>query len=628
MKLRSFHIQNYKCLKNVQLDHCSDFHALVGANSAGKSSVFETLKLIKNLLQNINSKEIVYGGVKELETKIIQVNLQIEIPDDLREIYLHHFLNIVAEDAKKLLDTDALKLINLQLEVKVAGTKSTNRQFDHLITLTSLDVAMEENNFFSFIKRQDEEIIHGVTSVGNEKKLALSSMNLRENFQSIGVTQLNLNNNHYLTTNQFIGRFIEDLKQSLRDIQPIRESSKEVNYQFVSEEPQVGDRGQNLANFMDTMYTNNRERYYQVEKFCKTIFPNIESITPQKLPGEKIRIVVAKKNLPYLISMGQEGRGLDQLLIVIWKIATSPKGTIWLLDEPEIHLHPGAEKLLYDFLIDETKRNKQIIVATHSMVFIHKTKVNDISILLNKDGSTELASLNNLISAEGKDQSLTNDEIRKQVYQALGYDSTFAFEPTTVVVVEGKTDEKIFHIFSKILGKPINLRATKFIPVGDKRQAEQFSPVLTYAASSKKVLIILDNDKEKPDEIKKKILQREDNYRKKIGVSYHLLNDENFGVYREEAYSIEFYLLDPKAIARVVNAPEKIEQIRNQIKTELAKPLDQQIKPKDFLQQIWSDNGFGPYNEVETSLKIAENTSKDYLLQFPEIVQIIEKINE
>ena len=87
------------------------------------------------------------------------------------------------------------------------------------------------------------------------------------------------------------------------------------------------------------------------------------------------------------------------------------------------------------------------------------------------------------------------------------------------MVVEGKTDEKIFHIFSKILGKPINLRATKFIPVGDKRQAEQFSPVLTYAASSKNVLIILDNDKEKPDEIKKKILQREDNYRKKIGVS-------------------------------------------------------------------------------------------------------------
>ncbi len=417
------------------------------------------------------------------------------------------------------------------------------------------------------------------------------------------------------------------MNESVREIQPIRESEKIVQYQYINSGTQLGNRGENLANFMDTMFTNERARYYEVEKYCKAIFPNIESVRPEKLPNERIRIVVTKKNLTHVISMGEEGRGLDQLLILIWSIATSKKGTIWFLDEPEIHLHPGAEKLLYDFLQDEVEREKQIIVATHSMVFIHKSNEKEISILLNKDGSTELTSLEDLISAGGEDQNLTNAQTRSHVYEALGYDSTFAFEPTTVVVVEGKTDEKVFQIFSNIIDKPINLRSTKFIPVGDKRQAEQFTPILTYAASNKKILIILDNDKETPEQIKQKVLQREDNYRQKIGISYHLLDDDSFGVYREEAYSIEFYLLDPKAIVKVVNAPDKIEPIRNQIKTELAKPLDQQMKPKDFLKQIWSDNGFGPYNETETPLKIAKNTSKDYLLQFPEIVQIIEKIN-
>lgn len=627
MKIRSFQIQNYKCLKNVKQDNCGNFHALIGSNSSGKSSVFEAIKLFKMIFNALESDELVYGGIKEYENKIIKINLQLEIPNNLRENYFFHYLNLDEESTKLCLETPALSSIDLGIEILVFGTKIPDRNFHRLIFLNHLEFPLEDNSTIILVSRNENNTISFRRVDSRNQKISLRGTSLTNYLGGIGPTTLQPNDSQVISPNNFIGAIFRDLQQSLRDIQPIRESSKITRYQYVSEETQIGLRGEQLTNFMDTMYTNDRERYFEVEKYCKAIFPNIEKIRPDKLPNEQIRIVVTKKNLPYTISMSSEGRGLDQLLIVIWKIATAPKETIWLLDEPEIHLHPGAEKLLYDFLIDETKRDKQIIVATHSMVFIHKSKENEISILLNKDGSTELASLENLIEAEGKDPSLTNDQIREKVYHALGYDATFAFEPITVVVVEGKTDEKVFQIFSKIIDKPINLRSTKFIPVGDKRQAKQFSPILTYAASNKNILIILDNDKEKPEQIKQKILQREKAYREKIGVSHQLLSDDNFGVYREEAYSIEFYLLDPKSIVKVVNAPDKVEQIRNQIKTELAKPLAEQMRPKDLLKQIWSDNGFGPYNETDTPIKIAENTSKDYLLQFPEIVQIIEKIN-
>ena len=142
-------------------------------------------------------------------------------------------------------------------------------------------------------------------------------------------------------------------------------------------------------------------------------------------------------------------------------------------------------------------------------------------------------------------------------------------------------------------------------------------------------MIVLDNDNEKPIEIQKKILAREKGYRNQIGITYPLLDESNFSFYREDAYSIEYYLLDAKAICKAAKAddPSLVEQIKNRIKSELAKPITEQLRPKDLLKSIWSDNGFGPYNDSETPKKIAENTTKDYLLQFPEIVQIIDKIN-
>ena len=123
MKLRSFQIQNYKCLKNINQNNCENFLALIGANSSGKSSVFEAINLIKSLNSNIKSQELVYGGVGEYDKKIIQLNLQIEIQDSLRKIYLHHFFNLAEVEAEHQLETNVLKLINLQLEIRVSGEK-------------------------------------------------------------------------------------------------------------------------------------------------------------------------------------------------------------------------------------------------------------------------------------------------------------------------------------------------------------------------------------------------------------------------------------------------------------------------------------------------------------------------
>jgi predicted ATPase len=61
------------------------------------------------------------------------------------------------------------------------------------------------------------------------------------------------------------------------------------------------------------------------------------------------------------------GFGVSQILPVIVLCYYVPEGSIILLEQPEIHLHPSVQSGLADVLIDAMKnRNVQIVVESHS----------------------------------------------------------------------------------------------------------------------------------------------------------------------------------------------------------------------------------------------------------------------
>ncbi len=61
------------------------------------------------------------------------------------------------------------------------------------------------------------------------------------------------------------------------------------------------------------------------------------------------------------------GAGEFSVVRLVYEIMNAPKKSLILLDEPETSLHPGAQKELKRFLLDQILRNKhQIVVSTHS----------------------------------------------------------------------------------------------------------------------------------------------------------------------------------------------------------------------------------------------------------------------
>lgn len=67
------------------------------------------------------------------------------------------------------------------------------------------------------------------------------------------------------------------------------------------------------------------------------------------------------------------GSGESAAVKLVHKIYNAPKGTLVLLDEPDISLHPGAQKRLIEFLLEQCfAKGLQIVLTTHSPAIVEE----------------------------------------------------------------------------------------------------------------------------------------------------------------------------------------------------------------------------------------------------------------
>lgn len=106
---------------------------------------------------------------------------------------------------------------------------------------------------------------------------------------------------------------------------------------------------------------------------------------------------VRKENELQQINARDLGSGVEIILtlLLLKNIAGESKGNIlYLIDEPELHLHPKAQEKLIELLIQES-RDKQIIVSTHSPYLFknclsHKTRL----LIFNRGENNKIEILN------------------------------------------------------------------------------------------------------------------------------------------------------------------------------------------------------------------------------------------
>lgn len=143
------------------------------------------------------------------------------------------------------------------------------------------------------------------------------------------------------------------------------------------------------------------------------------------------------------------GSGESAAALMISSILNAPDSSLILLDEPETSLHPRAQQRLLRFLAHEaTRRNLQIVIATHSICFADGLPSSAIRVLEIGDDSrvqilSDVSAREALheISTTERGQTILVEDRRAQaiVLAALKASSPHATQEFDVVVRDGGT---------------------------------------------------------------------------------------------------------------------------------------------------------------------------------------------
>lgn len=71
-----------------------------------------------------------------------------------------------------------------------------------------------------------------------------------------------------------------------------------------------------------------------------------------------------------LVSLADVGFGVSQALPVVVALVAAGPGQIVYIEEPEIHLHPRAQKAMADLIAEAVNRGVRLIIETHSEILL------------------------------------------------------------------------------------------------------------------------------------------------------------------------------------------------------------------------------------------------------------------
>lgn len=140
-------------------------------------------------------------------------------------------------------------------------------------------------------------------------------------------------------------------------------------------------------------------------------------VTPQGKLGHQLGLRVGGRDRdPTAI-----GVGASQLLPVVVMVLGAPEGSVVLLEQPELHLHPKVQSRLADFLA-YARRNIRVIVETHSEYLITRLRLRIAEGKLNQD---ELAVL---FAKQRIDEGSDGQESVHTVFDHLSVDELGDFD--------------------------------------------------------------------------------------------------------------------------------------------------------------------------------------------------------
>lgn len=184
------------------------------------------------------------------------------------------------------------------------------------------------------------------------------------------------------------------------------------------------------------------------------------------------------------------GAGTRCILRTVIDLNTQ-KPDILLIEEPEIHLHPGLERAFMRYLKKKSSET-QILITTHSSNFIDFPDIQNVYLVSMKESS--------------KVTLLDPEDAISAIPAELGITPSSLFIYDNLVFVEGDSDEAIIREFASTLEVSLGSANLGFIEMEGSRNFSYFAADSTLSFLKKRRIrlwFIVDKDEKDNDDIEK-----------------------------------------------------------------------------------------------------------------------------
>ena len=367
MFIKNLEVKNFKCFDNEiqSLDFSipdgktvgSGLNIFIGENNTGKSTIFEAI----DFLRDGTKKEL-----KEIKNKKAsdndEISIQIVFTENIREVVNNFsqenkkqvFEKYIYEDNNK----EYFKLLRSSKDIK--SLQLWNNQNSNFKNEAGIDAPLKklfENNFVWSDTNPNNEVSFGATTIcGNLLKVIARSFAETDDYRSF--------------SNQFNKTFNSEESGLRKELKNIEEKTQTI----FSE--QFGD-AQISFHFNEL----------KIDSFFKNT-----------------KIEVDDGILTYMEETGsgmQRSIALALLQVYADELVKHPENNNILkpfflfIDEPEICLHPRAQKKLLDSILKLSK-TKQIFIATHSPYFLKNSDIKNSGVLFFEKNDTSKITLKNI----------------------------------------------------------------------------------------------------------------------------------------------------------------------------------------------------------------------------------------
>ena len=363
MKIESLRLKNFKAFRDVEMRNIPKFCVIVGANGAGKSSIFSVFGFLKDALSgNVNTALAKLGGVRGFDEVISRDSTGfIEIEIKFREKPLKssplitYFLQIGKRNGRAVVEREILKYRR--------GSKGNAWHF--------LDFNLGEGL----------AVINELDSVKDEKDLQREKQKLKspDVLAVKGLAQFGK-----FPAAVLLGELIENWHLSDFHINRARQEQEVTYAEHLSRE------GENLGVVLQYLYENHRQIFNNILSVMKNRVPGISDVKAETNDEGKVTIRFKDESFNEFFLSRFVSDGTIRMLAYLVMLYDPNPFPLLCVEEPENQLYPSVLIELAEEFRAYAKRGGQVFVSTHSPDFLNAVKLDEVFWLEKENGYTKI----------------------------------------------------------------------------------------------------------------------------------------------------------------------------------------------------------------------------------------------